>query len=76
MIISNKQKERLQRTMENLSKIREGDTVKIVNCFEADRNEGKTFKVTSKPYQIGGTWCVRLDGKGAWDIAALEKVEQ
>ena len=61
--------------MENLSKIREGDTVKIVNCFEADKNEGKTFKVTSEPYQVCGTWCVLITGKGAWDIACLEKGE-
>ena len=76
MIISNKLKEKMQRTKENLSKIRVGDTVKIFNCFEADKYEGKTFKVTSEPFQLCGTWCVKIEGKGAWDIAALEKVEQ
>lgn len=71
----NKQKERLQRTTENLSKIKQGDTVKIVNCFEADKNEGKTFKVVSEPYELCGSWCVWLENKGAWDIAKLEKIE-
>lgn len=69
------QKRHLQDTMKNLATIRIGDTVKIVNCMEEDKYEGKTFEVNSEPYQISGTWCVKIGEKGWWDIACLEKVE-
>lgn len=75
MILSKKQWEREQRTKKNLAKIRAGDTVKLVDCAEADSNVGKTFVVLSEPWQIGGTWCVKITEKGAFDIACLEKIE-
>lgn len=75
MIISNKQTERQKRTMNNLATIRKGDNVRIVNCAEAERYEGQTFKVLSEPWEICGTWCVKIERKGAFDIACLEKVE-
>lgn len=71
----NRQREHNQRTKKALATIRKGDTVKIVNCLEADRNEGKTFEVLSEPYELCGAWCVYLEKKGAFDIACLEKVE-
>ncbi len=75
MQISNKQKERQQRTMKNLATIRKGDKVRIVECAEATRYEGQVFEVVTEPWEICGTWCVKLSGKSAFDIACLEKVE-
>lgn len=75
MIQTNRQKEYIQRTNKALATIRKGDKVKIVNCLEAERAEGKTFEVLSEPWEVCGAWCVKITGKGAFDIACLEKVE-
>lgn len=69
-----KYRERQQRTMSALATIRKGDRVKIVNCLEAERYSGETFEVLSEPYQICGTWCVKIERKGTFDIGCLEKV--
>lgn len=75
MIPTKEYRERQQRTMTALATIRKGDRVKIVHCLEAERYEGETFEVLSEPYQIGGTWCVKIERKGTFDIGCLEKVE-
>lgn len=76
MTTSNKFKEHQQRTMQALASIHRGDKVKIVNCLEAESYEGQTFEVQSDPWEICGAWCVKImAGKGAFDIACLEKVE-
>ena len=65
-----------EKTKENLATIKEGDIVRVVNCFEAERLKKKQFKVISEPYKIGGTYCIKLDGLGYFDIGRLEKVNQ
>ena len=75
MIPTKEYRERQQRTMKALATIRECDRVKIVHCLEAERYAGETFEVLSEPYQIGGTWCVKIERKGTFDIGCLEKVE-
>ena len=75
MILNKMQTEHLQRTMNALALIRKGDKVKIVHCAEAESHAGETFKVISEPYQICGTWCVKIEQEGTFDIGCLEKVE-
>ena len=76
MIMSKKQLALEEKTKENLATIKAGDVVKVVNCFEAERLKEKEFKVISEAYKIGGTYCVKLDGLGYFDIGRLEKVVQ
>lgn len=59
----------------NLATVCVGDDVKVVNCLEASSNKclGKTLKVLSEPYQICGTWCVKLECFGWFDIGRLDK---
>lgn len=63
-----------ERTKDNLARIRQGDLVKVVNCLEAARLKENVFKVISDAYKIGGTYCVKLEGLGYFDIGRLEKV--
>lgn len=72
----NNLKEHQQRTMQALASIHKGDKVKIVSCLEAERYKGQIFEVQSDPWEICGSWCVKITGKGAFDIAFLEKVEE
>ena len=76
MIMSKKWLAIEEKTKENLATIKEGDTVRVVNCFEAERLKEKQFKVISEVYKIGGTYCVKLEGLGYFDIGRLEKVIQ
>lgn len=75
MSFNNRLVEHQKKAMDNLAKIRKGDSVKMVNCFEAEKYAGQVFTVTTEPYQISCTWCVGLEGRrGGFDIACLEKV--
>ena len=74
MILSKKQVEYEKKVKENLATIRVGDAVVCVDCWEAELYGDKEFKVISEPWQIGGSWCVKLEGIGAFDIGRLKKV--
>ena len=63
-----------RKVYENLSSIRIGDRVQIVNCAEEDMYRNQTFKVLTEAWQVSGTWFVRISEKGTWDIGYLEKV--
>ena len=65
-----------------LVSIKKGDKVKLVNCdalgykcFEAARHAGEVLEVLDEPRQIGGSWCLRIEKEGWFDIIFLEKVE-
>lgn len=42
-----------------------GTSVKMVNCFEAEKYGDKVWTTRTEPWQLGdGTWVVALEGKG------------
>lgn len=75
MILNKRQLEHEERAKKALATIRVGDKVRVVNCWEENLYGQQTFEVVSEPHQIGSTWSVKIEGKGWFDIACLEKVE-
>jgi len=54
-----------------------GTKVKMVNCIEAEENEGKVWVTRSEPWAVCGSTVVLLEGKrGGFDISCLQVVDE
>ena len=58
------------------SGLKSGDRVTIVNCYEAEKYNGRIWTVESEPWECCGSEIVLLEGKsGGFDTSRLKKVE-
>lgn len=58
--------------------IKKGDSVIMVNCYEADHDKysGKIFKVITDPQKMCGSDVVWLEGySGCFDLDCLKKIK-
>lgn len=61
--------------MNNLSYLKPGDTVVIVDCFEADKYKGRVWAVRSEPWIMCGEEVILLEGKsGGFATNCLRRV--
>lgn len=52
-----------------------GDSVMMVNCYEAEKYPDKVWVVRSEPWEVCGSEVVLLEGKsGGFDTSCLRKV--
>jgi len=60
-----------------ITKMPIGTKVIMVNCFEAEKYQGKVWTVASEPWQCCGAKLVLLEGfRGGFDVKRLKKVNK
>ncbi len=58
------------------SGLHEGNHVKMVNCYEAEKYPDKVWTVRSEPWEVCGSEVVLLEGKsGGFDTSCLQKIK-